>query len=219
MSVPVVRPGPSHPIGVGLVAVIGLFASWAIAVQDPVPAWELRLTERVNDAPATVATMLDPVMQLGTLAGPLLAAAAIVWLRRDPVLAVATVVAGVATWFAAKGIKQVVGRDRPATYLPDIVVGEGDGAGLGYLSGHSAVAACAALCAMAAMSPRWRPLAALIAGLVGVARVVHGVHLPADVVGGWSFGALTALVAVAIVERASPLVASPDRFTGRRPVR
>ena len=48
---------------------------------------------------------------------------------------------------------------------------------------------------------RWRPVMAAMAFLVGIARVVHGVHLPADLVGGWSLGALMALGALPIVDR------------------
>ena len=47
--------------------------------------------------------------------------------------------------------------------------------------------------AMVALPRRWRPFAAVVAALVGIARIVHGVHLPADVIGGWSFGVLTGL--------------------------
>jgi membrane-associated phospholipid phosphatase len=38
------------------------------------------------------------------------------------------------------------------------------------------------------------------AALVGIARIVFGLHLPADVVGGWSFGVLLALGALWIVD-------------------
>ena len=48
--------------------------------------------------------------------------------------------------------------------------------------------------------------------LVGLARVVHGVHLPADLVGGWSLGILIAMGALWVVDRlggiASPSVAT-----------
>ncbi len=54
--------------------------------------------------------------------------------------------------------------------------------------------------AMAALPRRWRPLPAIVALLVGVARIVHGVHLPADVVGGWSFGVLIGLGALGVVD-------------------
>jgi membrane-associated phospholipid phosphatase len=182
-----------RPLLIAGIAAVGLAASYVVAVQRPVPSWELRLTEAINRVPGFVAPTLYPVMQVGTFAGPIIVAALIAIFRRDLVLSAAVVLAGIATWFAAKGIKKIVERGRPLTYLPDIRVREGDGTGLGYISGHSAVAASAAIMAMVAIPRRWRPLAALVAALVGIARIVHGVHLPADVVGGWSFGVLMGL--------------------------
>lgn len=144
--------------------------------------------------------MLDPIMQLGTLGAPFAVAVVVVIVSPDWLLSAAIVATGIATWFAAKGVKQIVGRDRPLTYLPDVVIREGDGTGLGYVSGHSAVAASAAIMAMVAIPRRWRPPAALLAGLVGIARIVHGVHLPADVVGGWSLGALLGLAGLGVAD-------------------
>jgi undecaprenyl-diphosphatase len=165
-----------------------------------VPQWELTLTEWINDVPGVVATVLYPVMQAGTLGGPIAVAAGIAVFRRDWLLSGATIAAGLVAWFGAKGVKRIVERDRPLTYLPEVVVREGDGTGLGYVSGHSAVAASAAIMAMAALPRRWRPLPAIVAVLVGVARIVHGVHLPADVIGGWSFGVLIGLGALGVVD-------------------
>mgnify|MGYP001813646639 FL=1 len=179
---------------------VGLVTSYLVARELPVPQWELTLTEWINDVPDVVATVLYPVMQAGTLGGPIAVAAAIALFRRDWLLSGATIVAGLVAWFGAKGVKRVVERDRPLSYLPEVVIREGDGTGLGYVSGHSAVAASAAIMAMAALPRRWRPLLAVVALLVGVARIVHGVHLPADVVGGWSFGMLIGLGALGAVD-------------------
>ncbi len=182
-----------RPLVIAGIAAAAMVASYAVAIQRPLPDWELRLTERINDVPDWVGSALYPVMQMGTLAAPIIVAVLIAIFRRDLVLSAAVVVTGLVTWFAAKGIKKIVERDRPLSYLPEIVVREGDGSGLGFISGHSAVAASAATMAMVALPRRWRPLAAVIAVLVGIARIVHGVHLPADVVGGWSFGVLLGL--------------------------
>ena len=197
--------GLAHPGSYALAATIGLVVSYLVARQDPVPNWELNLTEWINDVPDVFATVLYPVMQLGTLFGPVLVAVAIAVFRRDWLLSGATVVAGLVAWFAAKGVKRMVERDRPLGYLPEIIVREGDGTGLGYVSGHSAVAASAAIMAMAALPARWRPLIAVGAILVGLARVVHGVHLPADLVGGWSLGVLISLGALWAVDRIDPI--------------
>jgi membrane-associated phospholipid phosphatase len=36
---------------------------------------------------------------------------------------------------------------------------------------------------------------------VGLGRIVHGVHLPADVTGGWAFGVLVGLGTIELFER------------------
>jgi len=196
--------GLRFPGVVAAMAGIGLGASYVVAVWDPVPVWELNLTEWINDAPDAVATVLYPIMQMGTLGGPVVVAASIAVFRRDWLLSGATVVAGLVAWFGAKGVKRIVERDRPLTYLPEVVIREGDGTGLGYVSGHSAVAATAAIMAMAVLPRRWRLLPAVVAFLVGIARIVHGVHLTADVVGGWSFGVLVGLGALGVVDIVDP---------------
>lgn len=179
-----------QPRVIVVTCLVGLVASYAVAIRRPLPSWELRVTDAINDVPGAVGSGLYPVMQLGTLGGTVVVAVAMCIGKRDLVLSAAVLITGVVTWFAAKGVKRLVARDRPLSYLPQIIVREGDGSGLGYISGHSAVAASASIMAMVALPERWRPSVAVVAGLVGVARIVHGVHLPADVVGGWSFGVL-----------------------------
>ncbi len=175
--------------------------SYVVAIRKPVPSWELRLTEWINDAPEAAANVLYPVMQFGTLGGPIVVAIGIAIFKRDWLLSAASIAAGLIAWFGAKGVKKLVERDRPLTYLPNVAVREGDGSGLGFISGHAAVAATAAIMAIVAIPRRWRPAAAAVAALVGIARIVHGVHLPADVIGGWSFGVLISMGVLAVVDK------------------
>ena len=76
-------------------------------------------------------------------------------------------------------------------------------------SGHSANSMLVyPLCALLLAPPRWRRVvlaAAIVLALcIGVSRVVLGVHWPSDVVGGWSFGALSALLIMRVHARSSP---------------
>lgn len=205
---PMTRPASSTAGLLALWSAIALVAAGIVAALEPVPRWELRLTETINDLPDAVATTLWPVMQLGTLAAPLLAGVFVLIVARDRRRAVVTVLAGVAAWIAAKGVKQVFERGRPKVFLPEIQVREGDGTGLGFVSGHSAVAAACAVCVASVLPARLRFLPALVAVVVGIARIVHGVHLPADVVGGWALGALIALGFLWLADRSGPEVAN-----------
>ncbi len=191
-------------------AAVALGVSAVVALRDPVPAWELELTELINGVNDAAGTLTYPIMQLGTLGGPLLVAAGIVMFRRDWWLGGAAAVSGVLAWFGAKGVKRIFDRSRPIEFLPDIIVREGDGTGLGFVSGHSAVAATAAVYAMVALPGRWRIVPPVLAGTVGIARMVHGVHLAADVFGGWSLGVLIALGTLRLLDVVSPQNASPS---------
>lgn len=190
-----------HPAALAAAAVVGLVGSYLVAIRRPVPQAELDLTRTINDAPDALAHALWPVMQLGSVFGPVVVALAVLAFVRDKLLAATVFVTGIVTWFAAKGVKEIVDRGRPRAYIPDIVVREGRGTGLGYISGHSAVAAATAVVAATALPPKARPVLALVALGVGMARIVYGVHLPADVIGGWSFGILMGLGGVEISEQ------------------
>ena len=53
---------------------------------------------------------------------------------------------------------------------------------------------------MALLPKSLRPGAVVIAGLTGIARIVYGVHLPADVVGGWAVGTLVGLLGAGVAD-------------------
>jgi undecaprenyl-diphosphatase len=190
-----------HPWRIAGGATFVFVVASAVAKQDPLPQRELDLTTWFNSAPDWVAHTLWPFMQLGTVIAPIGFSVVMILWKRDWWTAAASLVGGVFTWFAAKGVKELVRRGRPLQYLPNINVREGGGTGLGFISGHSAVAACTAVIAMTVLSRKWRPLLVLLPGLVGIGRIVHGVHLPADVVGGWAFGVLTGLGTVEMFGR------------------
>lgn len=174
-------------------------ATW-LAIRESVPAWELALTERVNAVPGAVSRALWPVMQTGAAAAPLVAGGGLAVQRRDPALGAAVAGCGLGAWYAAKAIKRVVQRGRPSAFLPETRVRERDSSGLGYASGHAAVSAALAVAlACTDVVPRpWRPVLVATSATVGVARIVAGMHLPIDVVGGWALGGLIGLGAPAV---------------------
>jgi membrane-associated phospholipid phosphatase len=73
---------------------------------------------------------------------------------------------------------------------------------LSYPSGHSANAMMTylslALLLPAVRRKRWIAAALALAVLVGLSRVMLGVHWPSDVVGGWTYGALWTLLLVTV---------------------
>jgi membrane-associated phospholipid phosphatase/predicted Ser/Thr protein kinase len=137
------------------------------------------------------------VMQLGVIgAVPLVAVLALVTRRLR--LALDAVLAAGSIYLIAKLVKEFVQRGRPQTLLGDVnILGE-PARGLGYVSGHSAVAVALATVASPYLGRRGRRVAWVLAGCVCLARMYVGSHLPFDVVGGaalgWAAGSLVLFV-------------------------
>jgi glycosyltransferase 2 family protein len=137
------------------------------------------------------------VMQLGVIgAVPLVAILALATRRLR--LALDAVLAAGSIYLIAKLVKEFVQRGRPQTLLDDVhILGE-PARGLGYVSGHSAVAVALATVSSPYLGRRARRVAWILAGCVCVARMYVGSHLPYDVVGGaalgWAAGSLVLFV-------------------------
>ena len=119
----------------------GLAVTSMLAATDHVSALEREAFDAVNHLPHTVAPELWVVMQAGSFPA-VFVTAGLALVARRPRLAVALATAGTATWLLAKVVKQVVDRGRPETFLHDVVVYGPAASGLGFPSGHAAVAAC-----------------------------------------------------------------------------
>jgi membrane-associated phospholipid phosphatase len=91
-----------------------------------------------------------------------------------------------------KLVKQWRGRGRPSAFLDDVQLhGEpppGHEPGLGFPSGHTAVAFAMAVVVMPYLSIRWRVAVAVVAVVVAIARMYFGAHLPLDTLGGAALG-------------------------------
>ncbi len=177
--------------GIGL----GAFAALARhARRGEVGALEEQAFRGVNALPEAVHGPLWVVMQGGSLAAVGVTAGGMALSgRRDT--AVRLGIAGASVWALCKVVKSRIGRGRPGAHLQHVIVRGAAQSGLGFPSGHTAVAFTLAGVASPALSRRASGLAWTAAGLVAVARQYVGAHLPADVAGGVAIGLVAAAVA------------------------
>ncbi len=175
-------------VGVGVLAV-----SWYLARGERLPDGERQVFRAVNDQSHAFYKVVWPVMQLGSLAGGIGVAVVAGLLTGELAVALVAGATVVVTWLVAKAVKSLVGRGRPSAYLEDSVRRE-QASGLGFVSGHAAVAFGLAT-ALAPVLPPWgEVLALLLATGIGAARLYVGAHLPLDVVGGAGIGVATGTV-------------------------
>jgi len=190
---------PRHPgDAVRLVAAVSvLLLSIELVDRNHIDALEVDAFRLVNDLPGVLYPLVWTVMQLGNvLVVPVLAVAAA--LSRRYRLAVNLAVAGFGCYLLARMVKGLVQRGRPSRYLPDVNLHGPAATGLGYVSGHAAVAVALAAVASPYLGRRARRVAWALAAGVCLSRMYVGAHLPLDVIGGaavgWAAGATVHLL-------------------------
>jgi membrane-associated phospholipid phosphatase len=165
--------------------------------RDVVPGWEADVFEAINDLPDRLRLPVWVPMQLGNFWMCAAGGIGVYAATRRVRPALATAGAVVLAWGAAKVVKNVIERGRPADLLGEVEVREAGIHGQGYVSGHAAVAFAGAT-VVAGLVPRdwrWAPFTA--ASVVALTRVYYGAHLPLDVIGGAGLGAVCGVTASA----------------------
>jgi glycosyltransferase 2 family protein len=126
-------------------------------------------------------------MQAGSLGAVFVAAGLALAARRRP-LALAVAASGTAAYVGAKLVKPAVDRGRPPSLLEDVVVYGKPSTGLGFPSGHAAVAVAMMTAASPHLSPPARAAGWTAVAVVATARMFVGAHLPLDAAGGLLLG-------------------------------
>lgn len=164
-----------------------LVVTWREALRPELPDWEGPAFDAVNHLPEGFRASW-PIMQFGSFAAIPVVAAATAKVSGDRRAAVHVGAAGLGAYLGAKLIKTRVGRGRPGVMRPGARLRE-DASGLGYPSGHTAVATAMATTLAMHLPPPWRAVPHAAAVVVGLSRVYVGAHLPHDVLGGAALGA------------------------------
>ena len=175
---------PRVRLGLSLAA---LLATAGAVHRDRVGAPEAGAFRAVNGLPDALYAPAWTVMQLGAF-GAVPASAAAAWRAGDGELAARLLLSGTSAWAAAKLVKQVVRRPRPVALLPGSRCRGREAAGLGYLSGHAAVAVALGAAALPRLGPKARAFALTAMPVVGLTRLYVGAHLPLDIAGGAALG-------------------------------
>jgi membrane-associated phospholipid phosphatase len=172
----------------------------------------------VNGLPAVLAVPLIAAMQAGSLAA-VFVAGGLAFAAGRRRLARELVVSGTLAWLAAKAARLMVHRGRPSALLAGVLIRGAKASGLGFASGHAAVAAALATAVAPYLGRRARRLVWCAVGIVGIARVYVGAHFPLDVVGGtalgWAIGSGVHLVWGAPGGRPGPRRGASEPAAGR----
>jgi membrane-associated phospholipid phosphatase/uncharacterized membrane protein YbhN (UPF0104 family)/tRNA A-37 threonylcarbamoyl transferase component Bud32 len=168
--------------GLAICLSLALFAADGLLLRAEAGVFRL-----VNDLPGWLFWPVNVVMQTGAL-GAVGATAATALAVRRVRLAVDLALAGTLAWLLAKLVKDAADRGRPGALLSEVVLRGAHEGGLGFVSGHAAVAAALATVAAAHVRRpvRWALWAVAVA--VAFGRVYVGAHFPLDVVAGAALG-------------------------------
>ena len=227
------EPGRRRLVGWLAVGLFGLFALlWLLVALEWPPLIDLDhdVAEAAHDAVSGHEELIDALEVTSVVGSPttvrvlMLIVAGYALARRRFRVAGWLAVAAAVELVAVTGIKSLQQRPRPEWSDPFVVFG-----GYSFPSGHAAGAGLfvvtAVLLTHAAMTRGWfrwalDALWLLIGLVIGLDRVLLGVHYPSDVVAGWALGAAIPLAVAAVLVPWTVMETGPaPTTTGTRPSR
>lgn len=171
-----------------LLAALVLFGLSALLVRDGVLAsWEEAVFSLVYGLPEWLTPVFLAVTQLGGVM-MLFAISAVYFIRSHYAAVVHLLMSGLLAYLATGAAKQLVGRGRPGELLPDIFYRDSLVHGMGFPSGHTALATAIGLTLWYYLPSRFRWIVPTLIISVAISRIYLGVHAPLDIVGGFAIG-------------------------------
>lgn len=168
--------------GIGL-----LIYGWFYAKSGQISGVEESIFRTLNNVPQWVQLLFLLVTIFGAI-GTAWIIAIVLFMRRRYAFAIELWLAAMAAWWGAKLIKAMAIRERPYEILQNVHVADFRDTAFGYPSGHMAVATAAALIIGQRLGPTGRRWLYLFVAVIGVSRVVVGMHAPLDIIGGLGVG-------------------------------
>ena len=181
---------------------------------DQVPEAEQAVFRAINGLPDGLNPYVRPPMFLGTLAAVpvfMVLFGVLGKFRMGFVMGMS----GLCAYLLAIVAKHGIGRGRPAAVLANVQLRDVHASGLGFPSGHSAVAAALVVAALPYLPRRWRAPVLLFPIFMAFARIYVGAHLPLDTVSGAAIGVAVAsawhlILGVPLIPSADPPVVAPE---------
>lgn len=179
----------AHTLGIFVALVLLItITSWL--------AWSrifLSAERLVNQLFYSVPDSLDMIVlnitHLGSLA-MLYSAALTAYILDYKKLCVKLLVAGLGAYVAAGFLKEIIMRPRPFDLWSEITAREYGRLGFGFPSGHTALIVAVAVIFWSYAKHEQRVVLVVTAVLVAISRMILGVHMPLDLVGGLWIGLL-----------------------------
>lgn len=148
---------------------------------------EIAVFKGLYNLPAPFTAFFSFVTHLGNVY-ILLGVAVLLLVKQYYHMAVRLLFTGALAYLLSGVMKDLVGRGRPAEFIPDLVYKDTVVRGSGFPSGHMALATALLLTISLYLPAKYKWIAPVGIVLVGLSRVQLGVHGPMDVVGGFAIG-------------------------------